>query len=134
MARKDAGQLFDERHQRVPPVEDVRLQVIRWVLASAGWPSIFYVNVPLGIVALVLTQRYLPADLRKPNADRASFDVVSTLLALTLAAHALAMTIGRGRFGLLNVVLLAAALVGVALAVAIGTGRNMRLIGHDVRV
>ena len=37
------------------------------------------------------------------------------LLALTLAAYALAMTIGRGSFGLLNMALLVAAAIGVGL-------------------
>jgi MFS family permease len=39
------------------------------------------------------------------------------LLAITLAAYALAMTIGRGRFGALNLALLAAAAVGAGLFV-----------------
>ena len=39
------------------------------------------------------------------------------VLALTLAAYALAMTIGRGRFGALNMALLLAAVFGVALFV-----------------
>jgi MFS family permease len=43
--------------------------------------------------------------------------VGTLLLALTLAAYALAMTIGRGRFGPLNVALLLAAVVGVGLFV-----------------
>ena len=41
------------------------------------------------------------------------------LLALTLAAYALAMTIGRGRFGPLNVALLLAAVVGAGLFVRV---------------
>src|SRR5262249_2158566 len=39
------------------------------------------------------------------------------LLALTLAAYALAMTMGRGSFGLLNIVLLLAAAIGTGLFV-----------------
>ena len=55
-----------------------------------------------------------------PTAERPGFDPVGTLLlALTLAAYALAMTIGRGRFGLLNVALLLAAVVGVGLFVRV---------------
>ena len=47
---------------------------------------------------------------------RASFDGVGTLLlAVTLGAYALAMTIGRGSFGLLNVALLLAAVFGAGL-------------------
>jgi MFS family permease len=48
--------------------------------------------------------------------ERNGFDLLGTLLlALTLGAYALAMTTGRGSFGLLNVVLLVMALVGVSL-------------------
>jgi EmrB/QacA subfamily drug resistance transporter len=87
------------------------------VLISAfGWRAMFLVNVPLGLLALLLTHRHLPADRRRPEGDRAGFDPVGTLLlALTLGAYALAMTSGRGRFGSLNLALLAAAGVGVGL-------------------
>lgn len=88
------------------------------LIASFGWQAIFFVNVPLGVVALVLAQRYLPADRRASKADQTSFDNVGTLLlALTLAAYALAMTIGSGGFGLVNIALLAAAALGVVLFV-----------------
>jgi EmrB/QacA subfamily drug resistance transporter len=88
------------------------------LIAGFGWPAIFFVNVPLGILALVLALRYLPADRRTPHADRSRFDGVGTLLlVLTLAAYALAVTIGRGRFGAINMALLVAAAVGVGLFV-----------------
>lgn len=80
------------------------------LIAGAGWRAIFLVNVPLGLLAFGLAYRYLPADRRGPKTDRAGFDVVGTLLlALTLGAYALAMTIGRGSFGPLNLALLVAA-------------------------
>lgn len=83
------------------------------LIAGAGWRAIFLVNVPLGLLAVVLAYRYLPADRREPKTDRAGFDVVGTLLlALTLGAYALAMTIGRGSFGPLNMALLLAAGLG----------------------
>ncbi len=67
------------------------------LIAGFGWRAIFLVNVPLGILALLLAYRYLPADRREPKADRTGFDHMGTLLlALTLAAYALAMTVGRG--------------------------------------
>ncbi|GIG56334.1 MFS transporter [Longispora fulva] len=88
------------------------------LIAELGWRSIFLVNAPLGVLTLVLAHRHLPADRREPKADRARFDHVGTLLlAGTLAAYALAMTLGRGRFGTLNAALLIAAAVGVALFV-----------------
>ena len=89
------------------------------LIAGLGWPAIFFINLPLGLLTFVLAHRYLPADSptrRGPKADSAGFDHLGTLLlALTLAAYALAMTIGRGSFGLLNVALLLAAVFGVGL-------------------
>ena len=88
------------------------------LIAGLGWRAIFLVNVPLGILNLLLALRYLPVDRAGQKTDRASFDHVGTLLlALTLAAYALAMTIGRGRFGPLNIALLLVAIVGAGLFV-----------------
>ena len=88
------------------------------LIAGLGWRAIFLVNVPLGILTFLLAHRYLPADRRGAEDDRAGFDHVGTLLlALTLAAYALAMTIGRGSFGPLNMALLLAAVFGVGLFV-----------------
>ena len=89
------------------------------LIAGLGWRAIFLVNVPLGILNFLLAHRYLPVDRRKAKTEhRAGFDNVGTLLlALTLAAYALAMTIGRGRFGPLNMALLLAAVFGVGLFV-----------------
>jgi MFS family permease len=75
--------------------------------------------VPLGLLTLLLAYRHLPADRSRPP-ERAGFDHPGTLLlASTLAVYALAMTIGRGSFGALNLVLLLAALVGAGLFVRI---------------
>lgn len=86
------------------------------LIAGFGWRTIFLVNVPLGTLNLVLAYRYLPVDRRRPDAYRAGFDGLGTLLlGLTLAAYALAVTTGRGRFGSLNAALLVAAVVGIGL-------------------
>jgi MFS family permease len=107
------------------------------LIAGFGWPALFLVNVPLGILTLLLTYRFLPVDRRLPvdglpvdglpvdglpvdgqgtKTDRAGFDPVGTLLlALTLAAYALALTTGGGSFGLLNGALLFTAVIGVGL-------------------
>lgn len=88
------------------------------LIAGFGWRSIFLVNVPLGILTFLLSQHYLPVEYRVPTADRNVFDKVGTLLlALTLAAYALAVTIGHGSFSLLNMALLLAAVCGVGLFV-----------------
>ncbi|MEA2603414.1 MAG: hypothetical protein QOF89_4406, partial [Acidobacteriota bacterium] len=90
------------------------------LIAGLSWRAIFLVNVPLGILTFLLAYRYLPVDAQEPKTDRAGFDNVGTLLlALTLAAYALAMTIGRGRFGSLNMALLLAAAFGVGLFVLV---------------
>ena len=88
------------------------------LIAGLGWRAIFFINVPLGILALLLAYRYLPIDRQEPTKDRACFDGVGTLLlALTLGAYALAMTMGHGSFGRLNLALLLAAAFGVSLFV-----------------
>jgi EmrB/QacA subfamily drug resistance transporter len=86
------------------------------LIAGSGWPAIFLVNGPLGVLTLFLAYRFLPVDRRERKTDRPGFDHVGTLLlALALAAYALAMTTGRGSFGLLNAALLFAAVVGLGL-------------------
>lgn len=88
------------------------------LIAGFGWREIFLVNVPLGLLTLALASRYLPADQPCAKTDRVRFDHLGTLLlALTLAAYALAMTLGRGSFGPLNLALLAAAVAGGGLFV-----------------
>jgi EmrB/QacA subfamily drug resistance transporter len=92
------------------------------LIAGPGWRAIFLVNVPLGIVAFILAYRFLPADRQRPktgpDTEQGGFDSLGTLLlALTLAAYALAMTIGRGHFGPLNMALLVAAGFGAGLFV-----------------
>lgn len=88
------------------------------LLAGPGWRAIFLVMVPLGLVNVALAHRFLPAPRRPAAADRTGFDRLGTLLlGLTLAAYALAVTVGGGRFDRLNVALLAAAVVGGSLFV-----------------
>jgi EmrB/QacA subfamily drug resistance transporter len=88
------------------------------LIAGLGWRAIFLVTVPLGMLTFLLAHRFLPFDRQEPKTGRVGFDTMGTLLlALTLAAYALAMTIGRGRFGPLNMALLLVAVFGVGLFV-----------------
>ena len=88
------------------------------LIAGPGWRAIFLVNVPLGLLALLLAARHLPADRPAPQKARAGFDTLGTLLlALTLTAYALAVTVGGGRLQGLNAALLLAALLGSGLFV-----------------
>lgn len=84
------------------------------LVSGVGWRAMFLVNLPVGALALFLTHRYLPSDGRSHKAEPGGFDYLGTaLLALALAAYALAMTTGHGRFGPLNLALLAASFVGL---------------------
>jgi MFS family permease len=86
------------------------------LIAGFGWRAIFLVTVPLGMLTFLLAHRHLPVDRQGAETDRGGFDTVGTLLlALTLAAFALAMTMGHGSFGPLNMALLLAAFTGVVL-------------------
>jgi EmrB/QacA subfamily drug resistance transporter len=99
------------------------------LIAGLGWRAIFFINLPLGLVTLFLAYRSLPIDRGILKADQAGFDSVGTvLLALTLAAYALAMTVGRGSFGPLNIALLLAAAVGVGVFVLAERRRATPLI------
>ncbi|MEO8460522.1 MAG: MFS transporter [Dokdonella sp.] len=84
------------------------------LISALGWRSIFFVSVPLGFLALVMAYQFLPAD--PPRSKRIAFDVLgSALLALTLAAYALSMTLGRRSFGALEIGLMVCALSGAGL-------------------
>lgn len=88
------------------------------LIAMAGWPAIFLVNVPVGVTAILLIRRHLPDDHKERSEPHPGFDGTGTLLlAATLAAYALAMTMGKGRFGPLNLGLLVAAFAGLGLFV-----------------
>ncbi|MEC5385280.1 MFS transporter [Uliginosibacterium sp. H3] len=84
------------------------------LISIADWRALFFVNVPFAVLAGGLAWRYLPRDPARSAAAHTRFDFAGTLLlVLTLGAYALAMTLGRGHFGLLNVALVLAAVVGV---------------------
>jgi MFS family permease len=91
------------------------------LIGASGWQAVFWVNVPLGGVALAMAWRHLPKDVPKDAAAHAPrFDAIGTvLLTLTLASYALAMTLGGGHFGALNLGLLLAAAVGVVAFVVV---------------
>ncbi|MDH0684481.1 MFS transporter [Achromobacter animicus] len=86
------------------------------LIADPGWRAIFLVNLPLGLLAFWLAWRHLPRDPQRAAARKMRFDWLgSVLLSLTLAVYALSMTLGRGSFGKINGVLLAATVAGAGL-------------------
>lgn len=90
------------------------------LISGAGWQAIFLVNVPLGVLTFLLAYRALPDDRKVTMSERVGFDGIGTLLlVLTLTAYALAMTVGRGTFGPLNMALLGAAILGAGFFVLV---------------
>jgi len=99
------------------------------LIAAWDWPAIFAVNVPLGLIALVLAWRTLPPDSSIEPLRAARFDTAgAVLLTLTLAAYALALTVGRGRFGWTNGALLAAAIGGLGLFLRVEASAAVPLV------
>lgn len=87
-----------------------------FLIAGPGWRAIFLIMAPLGVANFLLAWRHLPARRSVAELKRPGFDGVGTVwLGLTLAAYALAMTVGRGQFTLLNLALLAGAAVGLVI-------------------
>ncbi len=85
-----------------------------WLITGFGWPMIFILNVPLGIINFLMALHTLPMDQREAKSHRAEFDIAGTLMLVgTLVAYALAMTTGHGQFGSTNITLLLAALGGI---------------------
>lgn len=64
-------------------------------IAMAGWPALFLVNVPLGLVALLLVRTLVPAEDGQARSAGGGDPVGTALLAASLAAYALAMTTGQ---------------------------------------
>jgi EmrB/QacA subfamily drug resistance transporter len=103
-----------------------------FLIAGFGWQALFLINLPLGTLMLLLTQQYLPKDQKVAKSAQAKFDVLGTvLLVVTLAAYALAMTIGRGSFGQINLALLLVALLGLALFILAESRTEAPLIRMD---
>lgn len=88
------------------------------LIAGLGWRALFLVNLPLGAVALMLGLKNLPPDRLSGARLPTHFDTIGTLLlTISLASYALAVTVGRGHFNWVNLVLVSTA--GVALALFI---------------
>ena len=52
-----------------------------WLTTQFGWRAVFYINIPVGLLALLLTQRVIPRDPPKENAER--FDLVGAATFMT---------------------------------------------------
>jgi DHA2 family methylenomycin A resistance protein-like MFS transporter len=63
------------------------------LIDSLGWPSIFWLNVPIGLIAFVLTWRFVP---RTPGTPRRSLDWAGQVLAV-IALFALTFALIEGQ-------------------------------------
>ncbi|MEJ1227097.1 MFS transporter [Pseudomonas sp. CCNWLW56] len=90
------------------------------LIEGFGWQAIFLLNVPLGLLTLLLAWRFLPARASATSTDSIRFDIPGTvLLAMALGAYALAMTQGRGHFDGTHAALLALAALCVGLFIRV---------------
>lgn len=89
-----------------------------FLISFWGWRALFLANIPLGMVAAILALRFLPPDRNHVPAGGAGFDRAGMLLLMVaLIAFTLAMTTGRGHFGLNNGILLLGAAAATRLFV-----------------
>lgn len=103
------------------------------LIAAAGWPAIFLIMLPPGLLAFALVYRHLPAHTPAAAPQLTGFDVPGTLiLAGTLAAYALALTIGHGWPGGLSLALLAGAALGVLCFLRVEARAPLPLIRPDL--
>lgn len=103
------------------------------LIAGAGWRSIFLIMIPLGILNLILVYKFLPHQGQKEKTNQNGFDRLGTLLlGLTLAAYALAVTVGGGTFDRTNVALLLLAVFGSGLFLYAETKVSSPLIQFTV--
>lgn len=65
------------------------------LIGLSGWRSIFLVNLPVGIIAVLVVSRFVPEGERGAPGQRFDF-VGAALLSLALVSFALALTLGQG--------------------------------------
>ncbi len=69
------------------------------LIATLGWRSIFFINLPIGLVGLWLTRRYAQ---ETPRHDHHGLDLAGQFAAVTALATFAAATIEAGPYGLTN--------------------------------
>jgi MFS family permease len=86
------------------------------LIAVSGWRALFLVQAAVGAITFLIATTSLPDEDGSRQRNARGFDLAGTLLlALTLGAYTLAVTLGRGSFGPINGALLIAAFAGALL-------------------
>ncbi len=99
------------------------------IIGLVGWRAIFLVNVPVGILALAVVRRHIPADV--PARGGQTFDAAGALiLFLTLVCYALGMTMGQhGGFSSPSVLgLLALAVLGLGVFLRVQAVKSQPMV------
>ena len=88
------------------------------LIGAFGWPAIFYINVPFGIISFILIARLLPADKNMQRIQ--AFDGRGAVLfTISLVFLILGLSPSKGRLTTMDILLLAGCLAGAAVFVVI---------------
>jgi len=101
------------------------------LVQNYGWRSIFFVNVPIGILVVILTSLKLKQN--RPNAAGTGFDAIgATTLSITLASTLVVLTLG-GIYGWISTFTLFLAALGIgALLVFLQVEKKVRFPTLDL--
>lgn len=83
-----------------------------WLVQTLGWQSIFYINIPLGLIALWVTSRYVPESKNDESASTDWFGAASIFLSLSLLAYGF---ISAPVYGWNNTIILLSLIMGLVL-------------------
>lgn len=101
------------------------------LISSFGWRSIFFVNVPIGVIAFLLSMRFPPIPISEKTRK---FDLIGMiLLAVTLTAYILSVTLAENQ-GLSRTValLIAATVLGLAIFIIVEKKTKIPLVHLDM--
>ena len=103
------------------------------IISLLSWHWIFFVNVPLGVLALFLVWRYLPA--LQPKAQHERFDFAgAAVLGLGLLAFLLALTAGQRAGFTASPIVALFVLSAVSLVAFIAIERRVRVPMIDLKL
>ncbi|MCF8480290.1 MAG: MFS transporter [Rhodospirillum sp.] len=103
------------------------------LVGGFGWRAIFLVLIPLGLLALGLGAHALPADEKRTLSEKTALDPLgTTILAATLAAYALALTLGTDLLSRETLTLITIAVLGGGLFLMVEKRSTAPLLPPEV--